>query len=154
MWIINSFFKNWSLLFYIWVNRVQTSSNLYEHFKPNYRILFSVTGDTALDYGQSPLFGKIRRASRKTSVKKKLMLVPTPGAQNGAWTSLSFFFLVALTSFFSTCATDFAQKEKKMLSCNSPQPHYFHFILVTMQLSNICLPVQQMWTEWENGGKG
>ena len=81
------------------------------------------------------------------------MLVLTPRAQSGVWTSLSFcFFFLALTSLFSTCATDFAQKEKNARLQFSSATLFSKFVLATMQLSNICLPVQQMWTECENGG--
>ena len=46
--------------------------------------------------------------------------------------------------FFSTSATDFVQKEKKRSAAILLSHTIFTFILVTMQLSNICLPVQQM----------
>ena len=51
------------------------------------------------------------------NVTNKLMLVLTPRAQSGAWTSLSFFFLlVALTSFFFDLRDGLRPKGKKKRS--------------------------------------
>ena len=65
--------KNWFLSFiFIFDFRefksVQTCMNISE---PNYRILFSATGDNSYDYEQSLLFGDVRGVSRKIQWRKK-----------------------------------------------------------------------------------
>ena len=108
------FWKNWFLFFkFIFdfreLKSVQTCMNISE---PNYRILFSATGDNSYDYEQSLLFGDVRGVSRKIQWRKKDDVSASLHTLPATRWHLSFFFLL-------TRAIDFAEKEGLSIIYNS-----------------------------------